>query len=159
MRKIIIVCTFFLFASCSSDTKVDVLSFSSISGFAQTFNSSTSEDTVVMSCSTIEVLLYKLSSDGSKVLPHIAKTEVGIDGRYSFSDIQSEVNFNGKKPAEPYIVESQGCGKSYSRILTGNLNQDITFGTSLINFTIETCLLYTSPSPRDQRGYRMPSSA
>ena len=23
----------------------------------------------------------------------------------------------------------------------------------------EGCLLYTSPSPRDQRGYRMPSSA
>ena len=25
--------------------------------------------------------------------------------------------------------------------------------------TITTCLLYTSPSPRDQRGSRMPSSA
>ena len=25
--------------------------------------------------------------------------------------------------------------------------------------TISTCLLYTSPSPRDQRGSRMPSSA
>ena len=25
--------------------------------------------------------------------------------------------------------------------------------------TINTCLLYTSPSPRDQRGSRMPSSA
>ena len=25
--------------------------------------------------------------------------------------------------------------------------------------TIYTCLLYTSPSPRDQRGSRMPSSA
>ena len=25
--------------------------------------------------------------------------------------------------------------------------------------TIDTCLLYTSPSPRDQRGSRMPSSA
>ena len=25
--------------------------------------------------------------------------------------------------------------------------------------TSETCLLYTSPSPRDQRGSRMPSSA
>ena len=24
---------------------------------------------------------------------------------------------------------------------------------------LETCLLYTSPSPRDQRGSRMPSSA
>ena len=25
--------------------------------------------------------------------------------------------------------------------------------------TVDTCLLYTSPSPRDQRGSRMPSSA
>ena len=24
---------------------------------------------------------------------------------------------------------------------------------------LQACLLYTSPSPRDQRGYRMPSSA
>ena len=28
-----------------------------------------------------------------------------------------------------------------------------------LNAGIETCLLYTSPSPRDQRGSRMPSSA
>ena len=28
-----------------------------------------------------------------------------------------------------------------------------------IGITLETCLLYTSPSPRDQRGSRMPSSA
>ena len=27
------------------------------------------------------------------------------------------------------------------------------------NFDGKTCLLYTSPSPRDQRGARMPSSA
>ena len=26
-------------------------------------------------------------------------------------------------------------------------------------FNVEACLLYTSPSPRDQRGSRMPSSA
>ena len=29
----------------------------------------------------------------------------------------------------------------------------------LCNTEIQTCLLYTSPSPRDQRGSRMPSSA
>ena len=29
----------------------------------------------------------------------------------------------------------------------------------IIAALIENCLLYTSPSPRDQRGYRMPSSA
>ena len=30
---------------------------------------------------------------------------------------------------------------------------------SLADIDIDTCLLYTSPSPRDQRGSRMPSSA
>ena len=29
----------------------------------------------------------------------------------------------------------------------------------IMNVKFETCLLYTSPSPRDQRGSRMPSSA
>ena len=29
----------------------------------------------------------------------------------------------------------------------------------LANLMMDTCLLYTSPSPRDQRGSRMPSSA
>ena len=29
----------------------------------------------------------------------------------------------------------------------------------LVNEGIKRCLLYTSPSPRDQRGARMPSSA
>ena len=32
-------------------------------------------------------------------------------------------------------------------------------GISIQNDRQETCLLYTSPSPRDQRGSRMPSSA
>ena len=32
-------------------------------------------------------------------------------------------------------------------------------GVSGITITAYTCLLYTSPSPRDQRGSRMPSSA
>ena len=39
---------------------------------------------------------------------------------------------------------------------------DITTEQELINTfgkPISTCLLYTSPSPRDQRGSRMPSSA
>ena len=31
--------------------------------------------------------------------------------------------------------------------------------TDLFNTVQSTCLLYTSPSPRDQRGSRMPSSA
>ena len=45
--------------------------------------------------------------------------------------------------------------------LTGNGYQDVVCGTydgtSYVNAGM--CLLYTSPSPRDQRGSRMPSSA
>ena len=40
--------------------------------------------------------------------------------------------------------------------------RDIFFRTSLMNYVNQQeghCLLYTSPSPRDQRGSRMPSSA
>ena len=32
-------------------------------------------------------------------------------------------------------------------------------GCMIMNTAMEICLLYTSPSPRDQRGSRMPSSA
>ena len=39
--------------------------------------------------------------------------------------------------------------------LTGSLSQGLQLQFAAIN----SCLLYTSPSPRDQRGSRMPSSA
>ena len=38
------------------------------------------------------------------------------------------------------------------------INPDI-FGSMIQAVTDDSCLLYTSPSPRDQRGSRMPSSA
>ena len=37
--------------------------------------------------------------------------------------------------------------------------EDVLTGGVSIHESIESCLLYTSPSPRDQRGSRMPSSA
>ena len=50
-----------------------------------------------------------------------------------------DVNFTLKKGELLTVLGPSGCGK-----------------TTLLNIT---CLLYTSPSPRDQRGSRMPSSA
>ena len=54
-----------------------------------------------------------------------------------------------------------------SKLYPAQWNWDSAFialGYSYFNFNfaikeIKTCLLYTSPSPRDQRGSRMPSSA
>ena len=42
----------------------------------------------------------------------------------------------------------------------GTISGEVVFNTGMTGYQeVITCLLYTSPSPRDQRGSRMPSSA
>ena len=63
------------------------------------------------------------------------------------------------------LVGPSGCGKStLLRMVSGleSIDQgEIFLDTKLINNLIPSkrCLLYTSPSPRDMRRSRMPSSA
>ena len=47
---------------------------------------------------------------------------------------------------------------SYARHID-NFKSTVIFGGVKLPRQIKSCLLYTSPSPRDQRGSRMPSSA
>ena len=48
---------------------------------------------------------------------------------------------------------------SYNKMFTAYLNTFARLGIKAVPMKADTCLLYTSPSPRDQRGSRMPSSA
>ena len=65
------------------------------------------------------------------------------------------------------IVGSSGSGKSTLLNMIGLLDKptsgkvilDGKETTTLNDGQVSHCLLYTSPSPRDQRGSRMPSSA
>ena len=72
------------------------------------------------------------------------------------SDMSSGTAFNSwQTPSFPYIVYSN-TGDLYIYDYAGggsatNINTSITGA--------DTCLLYTSPSPRDKRQSRMPSSA
>ena len=53
-------------------------------------------------------------------------------------------------------------GRSIENIekdLTGNLERDLNIFVRAIITDLSTCLLYTSPSPRDSVVSRMPSSA
>ena len=44
-------------------------------------------------------------------------------------------------------------------VTPGITDRDVTIATIIASRTSKTCLLYTSPSPRDKRQSRMPSSA
>ena len=50
-------------------------------------------------------------------------------------------------------------GKKYQSFLPFDLKKKFNLPTFLENDAVYTCLLYTSPSPRDKRQSRMPSSA
>ena len=69
----------------------------------------------------------------------------GITGIKDLSDLKEPVKLviDVKADADPEVV----------------LNQLYQFSPLQTSFSMNFCLLYTSPSPRDQRGSRMPSSA
>ena len=66
----------------------------------------------------------------------------------------SQVSISIEKGKTLAVVGESGSGKS---TLAKSLIKLIEVDDGSIYF--EGCLLYTSPSPRDQRGSRMPSSA
>ena len=50
-------------------------------------------------------------------------------------------------------------GDRFEVVLTVTLRAKLDDGRTAYIIEVQHCLLYTSPSPRDQRGSRMPSSA
>ena len=75
-------------------------------------------------------------------------------GRFGLPFYFGRLEINGKEhiPKEaPYIIAPNHQSAFLDAVLMG------TYHKKPISFL--TCLLYTSPSPRDQRGTRMPSSA
>ena len=65
---------------------------------------------------------------------------------------------------EPFVFEMLDDGGAMSRVMAAyarNLEKlGIQVNQRMTDFALyQNCLLYTSPSPRDQRGSRMPSSA
>ena len=62
---------------------------------------------------------------------------------------------------QPLVVEAgTGTGKTYAYLAPAlRAKKKVIISTGSKALQDQLCLLYTSPSPRDQRGTRMPSSA
>ena len=89
--------------------------------------------------------------------------------RLSFTDLRSDsyipgVNLNkqtiaGRFSTDPFEGLNISANINYVRSASDN-RPSSGYGSENINYSlVACCLLYTSPSPRDQRGSRMPSSA
>ena len=76
---------------------------------------------------------------------------------------QSEYSVKNSLIRVPKLIESVQQAGMDSVALTDDMSlfSAVKFYQTAIDSGVKPiiCLLYTSPSPRDQRGYRMPSSA
>ena len=98
-----------------------------------------------------------LGSGGGK-LCYIASQIVGAEGKVIGVDCNQEMLTLARKYREQ-MAKTTGFDNVDFRF--GRI-QDLALDLDLLAEKmegIESCLLYTSPSPRDQRGSRMPSSA
>ena len=81
-----------------------------------------------------------------------AKRFIGIDSRAAFAQVRKALGRDAvilsSRKVENGIEVTAGAGDPLPE-------EDV----ALLERPAKTCLLYTSPSPRDQRGSRMPSSA
>ena len=89
----------------------------------------------------VEMVVY----DVFNVQGNYTKTE--SDTRYPFKGNNSIIRLNGQTISNDLTIDSDENGMS-----AGPITQNATV-------TINGCLLYTSPSPRDATLSRMPSSA
>ena len=134
-------------------------------------------------CSQMEIVERLFNHPDSKKLGCTSKIAQTIfshgfyGGEESPDRIAPEkiIDFFSKRFLEEFDSESsdQNSGFSQSPIRGSNVTKtelklaDFDFGKPVkdkgtdfvLNAKNKTCLLYTSPSPRDQRGSRMPSSA
>ena len=96
---------------------------------------------------TGNVTVYLYEADNSTVPVQTISTS---NGNFTFENVP---------PGDYEIVFDTGSGTSLSPNVTGGSDADPETGSLTQTVQSGDCLLYTSPSPRDISGSRMPSSA
>ena len=87
-------------------------------------------------------------------------TEFTDNKNYSFNKKEILSSLTSEEIDEAYKSISEWKGYSPTPLLSLNkLSKELNLNKIFYKDENKSCLLYTSPSPRDQRGSRMPSSA
>ena len=111
------------------------------------------------------------SADDTATIAGVGTLQINSNGSFTFTPV---ANFNGTVTTATYTT-TDGSGTNDTSNLnitvdpvnddftdadeSFNIDEDASLSDSVLTGTSSVCLLYTSPSPRDQRGSRMPSSA
>ena len=96
--------------------------------------------------------------DGQVTIEGWDKPQIRVVGDVSISND----NFTFKTDGSNTIIEHEGEHRFWNSRGSGSYADITIYAPRTSDFRIDStsaCLLYTSPSPRDQRGSRMPSSA
>ena len=123
-------------------------------------------------------LLQKLSEHGGHFGPNFGMVEATIALHYVFNSPEDKIVFDvshqsyvhkmltGRKDAFLYPAEydnvsgySEPQESKHDFFVIGHTSTSVSLASGLAKGRDLTCLLYTSPSPRDRQKSRMPSSA
>ena len=100
---------------------------------------------------------------GDKVCVQSKSTGKGFAGamkRHNFSGMRASHGVSISHRAHGSTGQNQNPGKVFKgKKMAGHLGDEVTTTKNLEVLLVDTCLLYTSPSPRDYAASRMPSSA
>ena len=105
-------------------------------------------------------ILYGDCRNTLKQFDEQARTCVTSPPYYGLRNYGNEENQIGQENTpEEFIDQLVSVFKEVRNVLTDDGTLWVNLGDSYYNYRPGNCLLYTSPSPRDKRQSRMPSSA
>lgn len=117
-----------------SPLKIESKSSSSITGIASMFTGGLISFSTVSCSDTPTVSLHSVNSNGVIDSNVIASTDIMSDGSYTFYNIRS-LGLDLQSTNVKYVIKASNCGYDFYRPFTGQTNQNITGGSTLVALT------------------------
>nr|BFD63060.1 hypothetical protein BdHM001_17410 [Bdellovibrio sp. HM001] len=91
-----------------------------------------------LSCSGATAKIYKLDSNGEVIKPSLGEKTLSAEGTYSFNADEIGVKISQGRPEFPLVVNIEACGDVLSRPVTGIKDQDVSQGSTLLGYILNT---------------------